>query len=327
MTHSNRWKVLVASSAALAAAGTACGGTAPVTSRPPGLTASGGDASVDQASPPDAAGGVAPAMGALADAAADTGADGADVADAAPGALVRFANWAPDAPAAGFDVCLAPRGTQAWTGPVLGAGVAFPQVSEYVSVPPGGYDLSVVAPGSGCMPAVVSSVGLPDLAANARTTFALLGDIRPVNRDPRAKLAAFLDDLAAGPQAALRFINATPAASAVDFGTGSLGAGDFSPLALDVEYGLPSSALPEGGAADFNGYLPAAASAGVTLSAHAVAAGTDLATGLNATWGAGGLTTVALVNGANGGPAPQLVLCHDDAPPAGGLTSCATLAP
>ena len=38
-----------------------------------------------------------------------------------PQAFVRVANWAPDSPSAGYDVCLAPVGTTTWIGPILRA--------------------------------------------------------------------------------------------------------------------------------------------------------------------------------------------------------------
>jgi hypothetical protein len=36
-----------------------------------------------------------------------------------PTALVRVANWAPDAPSSGYDVCVATHGSSSWSGPLL----------------------------------------------------------------------------------------------------------------------------------------------------------------------------------------------------------------
>lgn len=75
----------------------------------------------------------------------------------APGsqALLRVAHLSPDLPA--IDVCIAPRGTQDFQGPVLARAfaadgravdLAYGTVSGYVSLPIGEYDVRIVAAGS-----------------------------------------------------------------------------------------------------------------------------------------------------------------------------------
>jgi hypothetical protein len=251
-------------------------------------------------------------------------------AGSATTSLIRFADWAPDAPATGFDICLQGGDTISWTGPVLREGVTFPNVSGYVSITPGSYALRVVAPGSPtCDAPVASVVGMPQLQAGSRATFAFVGDSAPVGNDPPGKVVAFPDDTTSGRgPTAVRFINATPAAAAVDFGTIGAHSGGFAPLAVDVQFGQASSIAP--GAAtppDADGYLHLDATPGVTLGARQVGTGTAIATGSNASWTAGSILTVALVNGSSNGPPPQLVVCRDSSPAQGGFTPCSVLSP
>jgi hypothetical protein len=273
--------------------------------------------------------------------------------------LLRLADWAPDAPAAGFDLCIAPHGARdaTWTGPLLGSGVAFPAVGRYVEIAPGTYDARVIAATSGsCPPTVGTPLVLPALGANARATLAVIGDITPSGNDKQAEVVVFPDD-SAGPstQAAVRFIDATPGVSAVIFGTGTLHDLTFRALTSAVPFAGASSMPPDGGVSDSDGYVLVAPSTGVTLSAHVgdgeydvsnsmstslvdggfvnngggsnvFGSNNDMATGSNASWAAGGAYTVALVGGAFGGAPPELVLCADDAPAQGSLSACTTLA-
>jgi hypothetical protein len=260
----------------------------------------------------------------------DDGGLGVSPGSSAPTSLVRFANWAPDAPAEGFDVCMLAGDTIEWSGPLLGQGVTFPSVSAYAEVKPGAYELRVVAAGSTtCDKPVASVLALPQLLAKTRWTFALIGDATPIGRDPPGKVVAFADDVKSrSSNADVRFINATPAAAAVDFGSSGLFGGDFTPLAIDVQFGQASSVAP--GAAtppDADGYLHLDARSDVTLEARAVGTGTVISTGSNAAWAPSSVTTIALVDGASGGPAPQLLFCRDDGPSRAGLSPCKILAP
>jgi hypothetical protein len=304
-----------------------------------------------------------------------------------PKGYLRFADWAPDA-IDGFDVCLAPHSsasayvpspsaggeggsgddeggvveeTGPWSGPLLGGKFAFPNVSAYVSVPVGAYDLGAVVPEKGCA-SVVPVLALPPIAEGAHVTVALVGDLAPLGMDQKARLVAFVDD-DAGPQtqaAAIRFIDALPGGSAVVFGTGSVGARNFAPLTGNVPFGSDTSMPANATATDSNGYDLLAPAANVTLSAHSAdfsatgapdglldagfgnvgggggggpgvfGAGGDLATGSNVSWQAGVLGTVALVDGDYGFK-PELLVCNDSAPAqvssSLALTPCVVVAP
>jgi hypothetical protein len=277
------------------------------------------------------------------------------------GSLVRFADWAPDSSATGYDICTAAPGGLSWTGPMMGNAVRFPQVGRYVSLPAGSYDVRVVPPTStDCSNPVAEGIGLPSLPANGRITYALVGSINPRGSDPPAALVALGDDVTApAGQAALRFVNASPAASSVDFGTGSDRGNNFADLADDVLFGQAASMAPSpgidaglapldaglpsfdsglnlsldaalsstgiAGAPDGNGYLLLPPAASAMLSAHAVGASTDLVTGSGAVWQAATVNTVALINGGGDGATPQLLLCRDDAAPQGMLSACSVL--
>jgi hypothetical protein len=285
--------------------------------------------------------------------------------------FLRFADWSPDA-IDGFDVCVAPHsggnagapsssvgdegggGGQGegvvdnvgpWTGPLLGGKFAFPNVSAYVAVPVGAYDVGVVVPGKGCA-SIAPVIALPPIAEGAHVTVALIGDLQPLGMDQKARLLAFVDD-DAGPQtqaAAIRFIDALPGGSAVVFGTGSVGGGNFAALTGNVPFGSDTSTAANATATDSNGYDLLAPAANVTLSAHSAdfsatgmlldagfgtgvfAAGGDLATGSNVAWQAGSLGTVALVDGDYGFK-PELLLCNDLATPQASSSSSLAMTP
>jgi hypothetical protein len=113
---------------------------------------------------------------------------GDDSGDVFPDALtpvlasVRVAHASPDAPA--FDVCVARHGTTSFQGPLLAqlaaslaaagepdagpVGVSFSQVSAYVSLAPGQYDVRLVAAGaSSCDPATTLDGQNEDVEASA----------------------------------------------------------------------------------------------------------------------------------------------------------------
>jgi hypothetical protein len=285
------------------------------------------------------------ATGAVEASGEDGGGDDADsgATPAAPPtqAFVRIADWAPDAPSAGFDVCLAPTGTTNWVGPLLaddldagtlgqgGAnGIQFPWVTQYLGVSPGQYDLQLITAGStDCTSGVIPvTMGLPTLALGSYTTFAAIGDVRATDNDPSMKIAAFSDDAAAtSGSAALRFINATAAAAAVNVGTGDPTSGTFSEIFGAVEFGNTGTDVADGGSTDSNGYATVAPVSETEFSAQAVGTTTDIATAAHVTFAAGDVVTMALINGENGGLPPQFLQCTDNAAPSGGQTPCQVL--
>ncbi len=289
---------------------------------------------------PEAGLDASPRDGAVADAAADSFAEAA-ARSGPPQAFVRIADWSADAPASGFDVCLAPRGTQSWIGPILGHdfdagtlggggpnGVQFPWVTAYVGVAPGTYDLQLVQAGArSCAAGVIpTTTGLPTLQANQHETFVLAGDVHATDNDPSLKVAAVSDDTTvADGHAAVRFINASPALAAADVGTGSLANHNFALVFAYVGFGTAAQQTSAGGSIDPNGYVTMAPLSGVEFSAHAPDGTVDVASAAHVSAASGAVVTLALVHGENGGLPPQILACTDNATPEGALTPCTIL--
>jgi uncharacterized protein DUF4397 len=278
----------------------------------------------------------------------DGDADGGIVGDAAgsdvesgpstPQTFIRIADWTPDAPSAGFDVCLAPAGTTAWVGPLLaqtfpagslgqgGAnGLQFPAVTRYFGVAPGEYDVQVVGSGStDCTVGLLPETHLPALGDSERTTLATIGDVNPRGNDTGLKVAVFFDDVTASSGAAeLRVIGAIPSVAYLDIGTGSLTARNFAPLFTSVGFGVVGANLADGGTLGLTGYLSMAPVSDAQFSAHLTGtATTDTATATHVSLAAGSVTTMAVVNGSNGGFPPQFLVCTDSAPPSDEQTPC-----
>jgi hypothetical protein len=350
MSQRNTLLLIAASSAIVGAFSPACGSSG-TSSSPSRFDAGARDALPNQTSPPGADGGGA--------ASGEDGGPGAQASATSPAALVRFAAWAPDAPAAGLDLCVKARAdtSAAWTGPLLGAGVAFPRVGAYSTIRPGSYDVRVVAAGdSSCAPAAGAAIALPVMSVGTRVTVALMGALSPVAGEQPAEIVAFTDDVSAPPgQAAVRFIDALTGVMSVVFGTGKHGDFSFVPLTGNVSFGTFAASLADGGAADPNGYLPLPPRTAATLSVglpsgqsdisfssstqlvdggfvgnpgmnQLFGPGTDIASAGNAAWPAGSVVTIALVNGRGGG-GPQLVQSHDNSAPQGSLSDSAVLSP
>jgi hypothetical protein len=262
----------------------------------------------------------------------------ADAGAAVPRAFVRLADWTPDAPSAGFDACLAPTGTSAWIGPLLaqtfpagslgqgGAnGLQFPSVTEYFGVAPGQYDLQVVAPGStDCTTGLLPVTRLPALGLGSRTTLATVGDVDPRGNDTGLKVAVFFDDVeATSREATVRIINVIPSVAYLDVGTGSLLAHDFAALFTSAGFGVVDSNLADGGSLGLTGYTSIAPVTAAQFSAHPTGTDThDTATATNVSLAAGSVTTMAVINGANGGFPPQFLVCTDSGPASDDQTPC-----
>lgn len=265
---------------------------------------------------------------------------------AGPAALLRAANWSPDSPAAGYDFCLAPHGTSAWQGPEVAAtlggvgtlgdagtnAMQFPVVTNYLFfVPPGAYDVAIVASGEGCNGPVTVTKDLAALTTGGFYTLAIVGDAVPSANDPALTAVLLIDDsLSPGGSANIRFLNLAPSARSVDFGKGDLSSGTFVPLATGVTFGVaPGNANAEAGALDPNGYasIPAESSS-ITFSAHVAGVATDLVTTAPLTPMPGNVDTMALVGGKTGGRAPVLLMCTEDGvqnQSSGLVASCATV--
>jgi hypothetical protein len=259
---------------------------------------------------------------------------------------VRVANWSPDSPS--VDFCLAPHGSGAFQGPIVNslanagdadggmAALAFPQVSAYFYVAPGAYDARLVVAGAAdCSFGIGSDATmLPALSAGTFATIALLGEAHAVGGAPGLQITGFLDDQRPGGAVALRFIQAAPAISRVDVGTGAASA--FAPFFLGVAYGQASSkaeATASDGAAptvDSNGYATLQPLSGVTFRARASGTAQDLAIASNVSAGAGSVLTLVLVGetadtSSDAGPQGELVECVDNAGTVGPFGNCSVV--
>jgi len=288
------------------------------------------------------------------------GDDSGDIfADGAPAvASVRIAHMSPDAPA--LDVCVALHGTTDFQGPMIAQlaaslavggsadggnqndagplGLAFSQVSAYLSLAPGQYDVRLVAAGATTCAALAAvdggatpfappdSVNLPALQANTFTTLLIAGDLTPAGDD--APLGVSLlpdDDELAGGAASLRAINAVPSLPALDFGLGSGAA--WMPMLTDVAFGKASSMSGPGeDPVDANGYVPIQTFAGQAMSACVPSsdAGVDVATAAAVDVELGAIATVMAIGGKTGDSAqpPELLICIDNEPSGGLLSDC-----
>jgi hypothetical protein len=254
--------------------------------------------------------------------------------------FLRIANFAPDAPAAGYDVCLAPVGTASWIGPLLAAtfapgslgqgganGIQFPWVSAYIPVAPGAYDLQLVAAGAtDCQSGVIpATYGLPELVPGGHTMFAVVGNVLVRGSDAILKIAVFPDDTATTPGAALRVINAVSSVGYEDVGTGSEAAGTFAPLVTDVAFATVGTDLADGSRTDQNGYFAVAPISGAFFSAHPSGVTTaDSDTATNVSLAARSVTTLVLLEGLNSRP-QQFLACTETAPANGALSACTVL--
>lgn len=189
----------------------------------------------------------------------------------APVAMLRVAHLSPDLPA--LDVCVAAHGVTDYQGPLIarlsgveaGApGISFAQVSAYLAVEPGRYDVRLVPAGSGtCATSPMSDSGadaeagdaddagpagldpasvhdfvnLPLLAVDTYASLLVAGDLSPTGMDRGLTAVVLFDDAAlAGGGASLRAVNAVPSVAALDFGLGSL-ATRWTPLLTNVAFG------------------------------------------------------------------------------------------
>ena len=256
-----------------------------------------------------------------------------------PFALVRVANWSPDAP--GIDFCLAPHGTTAFAGPLLRTQsalldaaaplLAYPAVSAYFEVSPGQYDVRAVVGG-----ATDCAVGIgPDLPSSTPLGIGTFATLALLGRGPSKRaLAMFVDEGVSSGKVALRFINGAPAVGAADFGTGT--AAGFKPIFKSVSFGAAGTVPDAGGVdgglfADSHGYAVVSALSAATLSARATGAATDAIVAHTVTIAAGAVITTALLEGlapsGDGGVSFQLLECVDNAASVGIPGSCAVLGP
>lgn len=265
-------------------------------------------------------------------------------------ALLRFANWSPDAPAADF--CIAPHGTTAFQGPMLSSRAAqldagsgalpFPSVTAYLLVEPGPYDARLVAPGATDCNAKITAdaTGLPVLPAGGVGTIALVGATNPQHGEPALAMVGFLDDLSNVPPSLfnLRDINAAPDLPEVDLGM--IVAGVFQriqPNIAGVAFGMASHQLTNppdpNGTPDLHGYVPQGPVVNATFAAAATvptlldgSAGSLVAAAPGITIEHGAIVTFVVVGStsqADAGPRiAQLLECIDNGAAPGLAGTC-----
>ncbi len=274
----------------------------------------------------------------------------AEEGEAAPTlALLRLANWSADSPA--IDFCLAPHGTGAFQGPILGATAAaiddagvldagsgalsFPQASSYLVVDPAQYDARLVAAGSTDCSAMIiqDATGLPELVRGAAGTIALVGATQPRGSEPGLQIVGFRDDLKSALPTAflLRAINAAPDLPKVDIGT--LNGGLLQKSLRGVPFGGSSAGLANvgGSSPDPDGYVPQTPFVNAILAASPSvatfldgAAGSIIARTSPISVGVGAILTIVVV-GASGQTSCQIVECVDNGGTPGLVGNCQIL--
>ena len=302
----------------------------------------------------------------------DAGDEPAVVTPDAPRALLRIAHASPDCPA--LDVCIAPHGTGMFQGPLLahdaaalvgdaglpddaGAiGLTYAQVSAYVPVDPGPYDVRLVAAGAPSCDTPLSTAGgevtdaghpadagargsadwtdLPAIANDTSTTLLVAGDLLPSGSDAPLGVTMMTDDAVLTTGAVvLRAINAVPSAAAIDLGFGPGAGADagWLPLFTGVTFGgAGGSPGPGEGTLDANGYLPTAPLSAQTVIARTSGdASAETATASNVAIDPGSIATFFAIGGNTGDAAqpPSLLLCIDNRPVAWILADCSVAQP
>lgn len=233
-----------------------------------------------------------------------------------PPASARVAHLSPDAPA--VDVCLARRGSGKFRGPVralagASSGLRYTQVSGYLPLPPGAYDVRVVGAGAGdcSSPVVPDTMGLPSLAGGGYYTVAALGELRAGSHNPFG-LRAFADERTpAAHKVKVRFVHAAPGAPSVDAGLGTGLA--FTPVFQDVAFGW-------GGSADRDPFTAHTVFAvRPTGTTHSVLEITGV------TVAAGATASIFAIRSPADPAALKGLICRDSDPEVDGLTPCAVL--
>jgi hypothetical protein len=279
---------------------------------------------------------------ALASAPGDDGSG--DEPEASTSTFVRLAQLSPDTSA--VDVCVAPHGSTAFRGPLIGQlaasmgdvdldggdaeaapGISYSQVSAYMPLDAGAYDVQIVAAGaSDCASPLVAATPLPTLAAGAFTTVLLAGEASPAGAEAPLGLTALVDDsVLPGGAAMLRVVNAVPSVPALDFGLGSAAA--WIPVFTGVAFGAAGSHAATGeGTLDPAGYLPIGPLSAQPMSARPADAdaATDTAVATSVEVDFGSIATLVAIGGKTGDAAhpPQLLLCIDNQPSGGLLSDC-----
>jgi Domain of unknown function (DUF4397) len=244
-------------------------------------------------------------------------------------AMVRFAHFL--AGMAPLDFCVI--GTTGPNGPLLAkagnaGGLAYASVSQYVPLGAGIHQVKVVPAGAADCTATVAAlpqwIPLPALIANGAGTVAAQGELDPGDAGGKSPSIVLYDDdttVTAG-QAKLRFVHAH--SSRLLLNVGRSGGILFAPLFSNVEYGKTAQAN--------NGYVEMAPISDKEITLRSSLSGLlprlgpryDLVSIENATFAANSITSLFAI-GNFAGPI-KILVCRDNAPPAGALTPCSVVA-
>lgn len=269
------------------------------------------------------------AVGSDLSAAASDLATGGDLA--AGTARVRVAHLSPNAPP--IDVCVAARGSTSFMGPVLKAagvaatGLAYSQVTKYLDLPAGTYDVRVVAgAATSCATGLFESTTLPALGAGASYTVAGIGFFGGDLGANQFALRAYVDTAAADPaNVKLRFVHASPDTPPVTVGLGSGAA--FMPVFTNVSY--PNAGTSTTPASDANGFITIPPpGAPPVISARLVGMNTDALTITLPVAPPAGTIASAFAIGTSSGAssnALKVLACVDNAPATSALATCFVL--
>jgi hypothetical protein len=237
-------------------------------------------------------------------------------------ARLRIAHLSPDAPI--VDVCLAAAGTTAWKGPILrelgATGLAYSQITTYVSFPVAAYDVRVIsATSTGCEVGAVPDTKNVATSAGLTATVAAIGVVDPQGaaaQNPTFRLEILPDDTTtlAG-KTKLRFFHASPGTPAVDVGLGVAHA--FQRVFANVQFGQTGN----------NGFVTTDPFTN-SITARLANATTDALVVPGVSSGSGTIYSAYAIGGKSGATNNPLrvLLCADSAPANGLLTQC-TAAP
>lgn len=275
----------------------------------------------------------------------DAGSDGA-VPEAAPFpyALVRFANWSPDAPS--VDVCTSPHGTGTFSGPFVAGllasegveggtltssgtpGLPFPSVTSYAYMTPGSYDVRVVAAGaSNCSVAVLQDITTPTFEAGAAWTVPLIGTASAGGSgSTRLTMTTFLDevDTLTGGLLRARFINAAPSLSMAELDRGTSATYPATVIFPAVPFGQAGPQTESGAVVrgvDANGYAHIQTLVNTVLTVEAPGADASVVTVPVSTLTGIPVTFVA-VGGSSAAAPLSLIECLDSAGNGDALAEC-----
>jgi hypothetical protein len=197
-------------------------------------------------------------------------------------------------------------------------GLAYAEVTRYVSLPAGTYTVRFVTPGAAnCdtpLPGVEDKVGI-QLESDKRYTVMAAGEIAPMGGAEELQLIAIEDDgEATSGKAGVRAIHASSDAPAVDVG---LGAGNmFDPLFEGVAFG-------KAGMSNGSAYRQIDPVSAGSISVRESGGANDVLTVNDLDFEGSTLSTVFVIGNVDANPAPLgLLVCGDNAAPEDSLSAC-----